>query len=172
MNGESDQPPAALIGTWAEDADEPEAPPLQPHRKSGSARETRQIPNARSVERGLGATNGMTFLGLTATPKLSGARVQSANPTLLHSAHPHARRGDLAPRSRSSSPSRGRHTIRRSKGEIMKKILGALLCSCCGLRSAQTAEGLLNDGKKTKNLTTFGLGHALQMHIPIRGSTI
>src|SRR5258706_14070328 len=91
MNGESDQPPAALIGTWAEDEDEPEAPPLQLPRKSGNARETRQLPNARSLERGLGASNGMTFLGLTA-PKLSGARVQNANPTLLHSAHPHARR--------------------------------------------------------------------------------
>src|SRR5712671_4400078 len=144
MNGESDQPPAALIGTWAEDEDEPEAPPLQLPRKSGNARETRQIPNAWSLERGLGASNGMTFLGLTATPKLSGARVQSANPTLLHLAHPHARRGDLAPRSPASSPSRGRHTIPRSKGEIMKKILAALLCSGCAFVWAQTAEDLLN----------------------------
>src|SRR5712691_3268803 len=112
MNGESDQPPAALIGIWAEDEDEPEAPPLQLPRKSGNARETRQIPNARSLERGFGALNGMTFLGLTATPKLSGARVQSANSTLLHSAHPCPTSG---PRPRSSSPSRGRHTIRRSK---------------------------------------------------------
>src|SRR6267378_6767709 len=88
MNGESDHPPAALIGTRAEDEDESEFPPSQLPRKSGNARETRQIPNARILERGFDASNGMTFLGLTATPKLSGARVQSANPTLLHSAHP------------------------------------------------------------------------------------
>src|SRR5580765_5380549 len=88
MNGESDQPPAVLIGTWAEDEDEPEAPPLQLPSTSGNARQTRQIPNARVLEGELDASNDMAFLGLTATPKLSGARVQSANSTLLHSAHP------------------------------------------------------------------------------------
>src|SRR5260221_13723486 len=62
MNGESDQPPAVLIGTWAEDEDEPEAPPLQPPRKSGNARETRQIPNARILEGEPSASNDMTFL--------------------------------------------------------------------------------------------------------------
>src|SRR5882672_10050911 len=166
MNGESDQPPAALIGTWAEDEDEPEVPPLQLPRKSGSARETRQIPNARSLKGGLDASNGMTFLGLTATNgKLPGARVQSAKSTLLHSAQPFSTRG---PRPRSSSPSRGRHTIRRSKGEIMKKILMALLCSCCGLGWAQTAEELLNEGKNTENLTTFGMGYDLKMYSPLK----
>src|SRR5882757_9337797 len=62
MNGESDQPPAALIGVWAEDEDEPGAPPLQLPRNRGNARETRQIPNARSLEWGPSASNDMTFL--------------------------------------------------------------------------------------------------------------
>src|SRR5258706_13726387 len=62
MNGESDQPPAALTGAWAEDEDEPEAPPLQLPRNSGNARETRQLPNARILEWGPSASNDMTFL--------------------------------------------------------------------------------------------------------------
>src|SRR5882757_8012101 len=62
MNGESDQPPAALIGIWAEDEGEPEAPPLQLPRKSGNARESRQIPNARILEWEPSASSDMTFL--------------------------------------------------------------------------------------------------------------
>ena len=45
----------------------------------------------------------------------------------------------------------------------MKKILAALLCSWCGLVSAQTAEELLNDGKNPENVTTFGMGYDLKM---------
>ena len=40
----------------------------------------------------------------------------------------------------------------------MKKVLTALLCFWCGFGSAQTAEELLNDGKNTENVTTFGMG--------------
>jgi alcohol dehydrogenase (cytochrome c) len=50
----------------------------------------------------------------------------------------------------------------------MKKILAALLCSCCGLASAQTAEELLSDGKNPENVTTFGMGYDLKMYSPLK----
>jgi alcohol dehydrogenase (cytochrome c) len=49
----------------------------------------------------------------------------------------------------------------------MKKLLATLLYSCCGLVSAQTAEELLNDGKNTENVTTFGMGYDLKMWSPL-----
>src|SRR5947207_14903671 len=49
----------------------------------------------------------------------------------------------------------------------MKKVLTtALLCFWCGFGSAQTAEELLNDGKNTENVTTFGMGYDLKMYSP------
>src|SRR5207302_4419739 len=50
----------------------------------------------------------------------------------------------------------------------MKKILAALLCFGCGLGSAQTAEELLNVGKNTEIVTTFGMGYDLKMYSPLR----
>ena len=50
----------------------------------------------------------------------------------------------------------------------MKKILTALLCSWCGLTSAQTAEEWLNDGKNTENVLTFGLGYGIPGYSPLR----
>ena len=50
----------------------------------------------------------------------------------------------------------------------MKKILAVLLCSWCGLASAQTAEELLNDGKNPENITTFGMGYDLKMYSPLK----
>jgi alcohol dehydrogenase (cytochrome c) len=50
----------------------------------------------------------------------------------------------------------------------MKKILAALLCSWCGLASAQTAEELLSDGKNTENVLTFGMGYGIPMYSPLR----
>jgi alcohol dehydrogenase (cytochrome c) len=50
----------------------------------------------------------------------------------------------------------------------MKKVLTALLCSWCGFGSAQTAEELLNDGKNTENVTTFGMGYDLKMYSPLK----
>ncbi len=50
----------------------------------------------------------------------------------------------------------------------MKKILAALLCSWCAFVWAQTAEDLLNDGKSTENLTTFGMGYDLKMYSPLK----
>src|SRR5436190_19682478 len=46
----------------------------------------------------------------------------------------------------------------------MKKVLTALLCFWCGFGSAQTAEELLNDGKNTENVTTFGMNYDLKMY--------
>jgi hypothetical protein len=51
------------------------------------------------------------------------------------------------------------------KGEInVKKILAALLLMGSGLGMAQTADELLNDGKNTENVTTFGMSCKLRMH--------
>src|SRR6266705_2567982 len=50
----------------------------------------------------------------------------------------------------------------------MKKILAALLCSWCGSGFAQTAEELLNDGRNTENVTTFGMGYDLKMYSPLK----
>ena len=50
----------------------------------------------------------------------------------------------------------------------MKKIVAALLCSWCGIASAQTAEELLNDGKNTENVLTFGMGYGIPMYSPLR----
>ncbi|HTF13858.1 MAG TPA: hypothetical protein VK643_04260, partial [Burkholderiales bacterium] len=50
----------------------------------------------------------------------------------------------------------------------MKKILAALLCSWCAFVWAQTAEELLNDGKNTENVTTFGMGYDLKMYSPLK----
>jgi alcohol dehydrogenase (cytochrome c) len=50
----------------------------------------------------------------------------------------------------------------------MKKLLATLLCSCCGLVSAQTAEELLNDGKNTENVLTFGMGYGVPMYSPLK----
>src|SRR3989449_338728 len=64
---------------------------------------------------------------------------------------------------------RGPPSIPRAQsGAIMKKVLTALLCSWCGFGSAQTAEELVNDGKNTENVTTFGMGYDLKMYSPLK----
>jgi len=50
----------------------------------------------------------------------------------------------------------------------MKNILALLLCVWCGLGWTQTAEELLNDGKNTENVTTFGMGYDLKMYSPLK----
>ncbi|MGZ5144793.1 MAG: PQQ-dependent dehydrogenase, methanol/ethanol family [Burkholderiales bacterium] len=50
----------------------------------------------------------------------------------------------------------------------MKRLLAALLCSSCGIASAQTAEELLSDGKNTENVLTFGMGYGIPMYSPLR----
>jgi alcohol dehydrogenase (cytochrome c) len=50
----------------------------------------------------------------------------------------------------------------------MKNILALLLCVWCGLGWTQTAEDLLNDGKNTENVTTFGMGYDLKMYSPLK----
>ena len=49
--------------------------------------------------------------------------------------------------------------LERSKGEIMKKILAVLLCSWCSCALAQTAQELIDNGKDSENVTTFGMGY-------------
>jgi len=50
----------------------------------------------------------------------------------------------------------------------MKNILALLLCVWCGRGWTQTAEELLNDGKNTENVTTFGMGYDLKMYSPLK----
>src|SRR5437763_3963956 len=53
----------------------------------------------------------------------------------------------------------------------MKNLPAACLCCLClsgGLAMAQTAEELLNDGKNTENVTTFGMGYDLKMYSPLK----
>jgi hypothetical protein len=60
MNGESDQPPAVLIGTGDEFGGELELP-LEQLKNTGNAKEIRLIPDARIFEAKLDASNDMTF---------------------------------------------------------------------------------------------------------------
>src|SRR6267143_127971 len=92
--------------------------------------------------------------GLQASRRLSGSSAAGGlRPQLLFHRQLHRR-----------SPS----IPRAQPGAIMKKVLTALLCSWCGFGSAQTAEELLNDGKNTENVTTFGMGYDLKMYSPLR----
>jgi len=50
----------------------------------------------------------------------------------------------------------------------MKKLVAAVLCAWCGLAGAQTTEEMLNDGKNTENVLTFGMGYGIPMHSPLR----
>src|SRR5262252_1507789 len=55
-----------------------------------------------------------------------------------------------------------------NRGGEMKKILAAVLCAWCGVASAQTGDELLNDGKNTENVLTFGMGYGIPMYSPLR----
>ena len=50
----------------------------------------------------------------------------------------------------------------------MKNILALLLCVWGDLGWTQTAEELLNDGKNSENVTTFGMGYDLKMYSPLK----
>src|SRR5215210_7860611 len=50
----------------------------------------------------------------------------------------------------------------------MKTIVAALLCACCGLAWAQSAEELLANGKNTENVLNFGMGYDLKMYSPLK----
>ncbi len=50
----------------------------------------------------------------------------------------------------------------------MKKILALILCAFCGMASAQTEDDLLNSGKNTDNVTTFGMGYDLKMYSTLK----
>ena len=50
----------------------------------------------------------------------------------------------------------------------MKKLLTALLCSCCALAYAQTADELANKNGNTDNVTTFGMGYDMKMFSPLK----
>ena len=50
----------------------------------------------------------------------------------------------------------------------MKKLIAALLMSGATLASAQTADELLNDGKNTENLLSFGQNPKLQMYSSLK----
>ena len=59
-----------------------------------------------------------------------------------------------------------------SKGELhVKKVLAAVLLSWSALGLAQTADELLNDGKNTENVLSFGQNPKLQMYSPLKQIT-
>src|SRR4051794_37537172 len=49
----------------------------------------------------------------------------------------------------------------------MKKILAALFCFCCSSALAQTAQELIDNGKNSENVTTFGMGYNLNQYSPL-----
>ena len=50
----------------------------------------------------------------------------------------------------------------------MKKMLAVLLSSCwCGCALAQTAQELIDNGKNSENVTTFGMGYHLNQYSPL-----
>src|SRR4029077_11419542 len=52
--------------------------------------------------------------------------------------------------------------------EAMKKILASLLLSCwCGCALAQTAQELIDNGKDSENVTTFGMGYHPNQNSPL-----
>lgn len=49
----------------------------------------------------------------------------------------------------------------------MKSLLTALLCTWCSCALAQTAQELIDNGKNTENVTTFGMGYRLNQYSPL-----
>ena len=50
----------------------------------------------------------------------------------------------------------------------MKKILVVLLFSWCACALAQTAQELIDNGKNSENVTTFGMGYGLNQYSPLK----
>ena len=49
----------------------------------------------------------------------------------------------------------------------MKKLLVLMLISWCGSATAQTAQELIDNGKNSENVTTFGMGYNLNQYSPL-----
>ena len=49
----------------------------------------------------------------------------------------------------------------------MKRLLAALLCCWCSCAMAQTAQELIDNGKNSENVTTFGMGYRLNQYSPL-----
>jgi alcohol dehydrogenase (cytochrome c) len=49
----------------------------------------------------------------------------------------------------------------------MKTVLVALLCSWCTCAIAQTSQELIDNGKNSENVTTFGMGYRLNQYSPL-----
>src|SRR5215475_7160647 len=49
----------------------------------------------------------------------------------------------------------------------MKKLLVLMLVSWCGCAAAQTAQELIDNGKNSENVTTFGMGYHLNQYSPL-----
>ena len=50
----------------------------------------------------------------------------------------------------------------------MRRILAVLLCCWCSPVLAQTAQELIDNGKNTDNVTTFGMGYHLNQYSPLK----
>src|SRR5260221_11155962 len=49
----------------------------------------------------------------------------------------------------------------------MTKILAALFCCWCGYAPSQTTQELIDNGKNSENVTTFGMGYRLNQYSPL-----
>ena len=49
----------------------------------------------------------------------------------------------------------------------MRNVLAALLCSWCSCALAQSGQELIDNGRNTENVTTFGMGYRLNQYSPL-----
>src|SRR3954465_11638008 len=67
-----------------------------------------------------------------------------------------------------SLPSRFQRGSPQMKKAIFAIAAGFALLACAGAAHAQTADELLNDGKNTENVTTYGMGYDLKRYSPLK----
>src|SRR5215813_10120365 len=67
-----------------------------------------------------------------------------------------------------SSPGKTGQSVPRQGGrEGMRRIIAALLCCWCAPALAQTAQDLIDSGKNSDNIPTFGMGYRLNQYSPL-----
>src|SRR5215831_564797 len=59
------------------------------------------------------------------------------------------------------------HVVKSDREGGMKKILAVLLCCWCSPALAQTAQELIDSGKNSDNIPTFGMGYRLNQYSPL-----
>src|SRR5216684_9357194 len=76
--------------------------------------------------------------------------------------------GRTSSRGKRSRSKGGADAIRRNiKEGVMKTIAAVLFCCWCGYAPAQTTQELIDNGKNSENVTTFGMGYRLNQYSPL-----